>query len=109
MARFHRKAVVGPKRRRLYAVGLGGLFWALAISPAIAQHDASSACRWQPIVKGLRNLRPPADLEAHELSCGIADPVDLSPATAEAIDRIDRSLHEPSAERSAREDGKAAS
>jgi hypothetical protein len=53
---------------------LGGLFWALALSPAQAR---SPACNWQPIVNGVRNLRPPADLALAELNCGIADPVDL--------------------------------
>jgi hypothetical protein len=92
VSRFLRTTRAGVKRRRRDVVVLGGLLCALAISPALANRDGSPACRWQPIVNGVRHLRPPADLESEELKCGIDDPVDLSP-DIDGIERINRALH----------------
>lgn len=93
MLRFHPTTRAGVNRRRCHAVILAGLLCALVISPALADSGGSLACRWQPIVKGLRNLRPPAALESEELKCGIADPVDIARDGADAIERLNQSLH----------------
>ena len=69
-----------------------GLGWAAAASPAFADAGGAAACTWQPVVHGLRHLLPPVDLEAKELNCGIADPVDLSPEIATTVERLGESL-----------------
>lgn len=94
MSRFHRTAPARLKWRRRYPVVLGGLFWVLALSPAQATGPGSPACRWQPIVNGLRHLRPPGDLALDELNCGIGDPIDFSPAIAPLIEAIDESARD---------------
>ena len=85
----------GLKRCRMYAIVLG-LGWATAASPAFADAGGAAACTWQPIVHGLRHLMPRIDLEAAELNCGIANPVDLSPDIAATLDHIGESLRAPS-------------
>jgi len=92
VSRFHPSTRAGVKRHRRHAVVLGGLLGALVVSPALANGGGSPACRWQPIVNGVRHLRPPADLKSEELKCGIDDPVDLSP-DIDGIERINRALH----------------
>ena len=80
----------GLELRRMCAIVLA-IGWAAAASPALA--DAGpAACTWQPVVHGLRHLLPPVDLEAEELKCGIADPVDVSPGTAASVESIGESL-----------------
>jgi hypothetical protein len=81
----------GLKRRRSVVIALG-LVGAVVASPAFAKSDRPLACGWQPVVHGLRHLQPPSDLEAEELHCGIADPVDLSPEIATTIEEINDSL-----------------
>jgi len=66
---------------------------ALLAYPAVSAHGGElPACSWQPAVHDLRHLRSPRELEAAELHCGIANPVDLSPGIAATIDEIDKGL-----------------
>jgi hypothetical protein len=88
----------GLKRRRMFVIVLG-LGWAAAASPALADIGGAPPCTWQPVVHGLRHLMPPADLEARELNCGIADPVDLSPEIATTVERLGESLRAASGDR----------
>jgi hypothetical protein len=81
----------GLKRRWSVVVALG-LAGAVAASPVYATIEGSRVCDWQPVVHGLRHLQSLSDLEARELNCGIADPVDLSPEIATTSEKIDESL-----------------
>ena len=71
-----------------FAIGANNAKAARPGDAAVADAGGAPVCTWQPIAHGLRHLMPRIDLEAAELNCGIANPVDLSHDIAATLDHI---------------------